>query len=217
MEKNIVSIYKITNNLNGKIYIGFDVSYPKRLKQHYNDSKKGKNSPLCDDIRKCGWDNFSKELIYQSWDAKHCLKVMENYFIVENNSYIEGYNRTLGGNGSLGSSRPKTKKWKEEHSKKLKGRKTKRIFTEEDRKKHSETMKKFYEQNPDKILNGEKNGMFGKKHTEEWRKKHSQSMKMNQNSVKSMIIKKACTKCGFITTLGNLARYHNNKCKKTAL
>ena len=63
MEKNIASIYKITNEINGKCYIGFDISYPKRIKQHYNDSKRGVNSPLCNDIRKYGWENFTKELL----------------------------------------------------------------------------------------------------------------------------------------------------------
>ncbi len=217
MEKNIASIYKITNNVNNKIYIGFDIKFPKRIKQHYNDSQRGKKSPLCEDIRKYGWKNFSSELIYQSWDVEYCLKIMENHFIVENNSYINGYNRTLGGNGSLGSSRPKNEDWKQNHSLKLKGKKSNRIYTEEDKLKHSKKMKEYYEKNPEKKAIGEKNGMFGKKHTEEWRKNHSNTMKLNQNSVKSMIIKRPCKKCGFVTTLGNLARYHDEKCKKIAL
>jgi group I intron endonuclease len=216
MEKNIASIYKITNEINGKCYIGFDISYPKRIKQHYNDSKRGVNSPLCNDIRKYGWENFTKELLYQSWDIVHCLKNMENTFIVENESYINGYNRTLGGNGSLGSPRKKSEQWKSKHSKRMlennprKGYK----FSEKEKQRHSKFMKEYYEKNPDKILFGEKNSMYGKKHSVEWRKKHSLMMKNNKKGVQSMTIKKACGKCGFITTLGNLARYHNDKCVK---
>lgn len=219
MEKNIASIYKITNNVNGKCYIGFDTSYPKRLKQHLNDSKRGKKSPLCEDIRFYGWENFNKELIYQSWDNEHCLKIMEKHFIIENDSFVDGYNRTLGGNGSLKSPRPKSKEWKKKHSERMiennprKGHK----FSEEEKKNHSNTMKDFYLNNPDKILFAEKNPMFGKKHSEEWKKNHSEKMKKNTNSVKSMIVKRPCSKCGFMTTLGNLARYHNEKCKKTTL
>lgn len=216
MEKNIASIYKITNNVNGKKYIGFDIKFPKRIKQHYNDALRGKQSPLCEDIRKYGWENFSKELLYQSWDSNHCLETMENYFIIENDSYKHGYNQTLGGNGSLGSSRPKTIKQKREHSFFMKQKNPRKgyRFTETDKEKHSKLMKEFYQKNPNKILLGEKNGMYGKKHTDEWRKKHSERMKMNENSVKSMIKKRACIHCGFITTLGNLARYHDEKCKK---
>lgn len=218
MEKNIASIYLIKNNINEKTYIGFDISYPKRLKQHYNDSERGKKSPLCEDVRKYGWENFSKELLYQSWDIEHCLKVMENHFILEYNSFVDGYNRTLGGNGSLKSPRPKSNEWKKKHSIRMtvnnprKGYK----FSLEEKTKHSKKMKEFYEKNPDKILNGEKNPMYGKKHSQEWRKKHSEAMKKNENSVKSMVVKRPCMKCGFITTLGNLARYHDDKCKKFA-
>lgn len=219
MEKNIASIYKITNNSNGKCYIGFDISYPKRIKQHYEDSQRGKNSPLCEDIRKYGWENFSKELLYQSWDSRHCLKVMENHFIVENNSFDNGYNRTLGGNGSLQSPRPKSEEWKKKHSQRMKENNPRKgyRFSDKEKQKHSEIMKNFYQNNSDKILYAEKNHMYGKKHTEEWKKKHSESMKKNQNSVKSMTVKRPCDKCGFITTLGNLSRYHNEKCKKIVL
>lgn len=216
MEKNIASIYLIKNNNNGKIYIGFDISYPKRLKQHYNDSNRGKKSPLCEDVRKYGWENFSKELIYQSWDAEHCLKIMENHFILEYNSFVDGYNRTLGGNGSLKSPRPKSEEWRKKHSERMKSKNPMKgySYSEDERKKHSETMKEFYSEHPEKILVGDKNPMYGKKHTEEWRKKHSERMKNNLGGVKSMLIKKSCSKCGYITTLGNLARYHNDNCKR---
>jgi group I intron endonuclease len=219
MEKNIASIYRITNNINGKCYVGFDISYPKRLQQHFNDSKRGKESPLCEDIRFYGWENFTKELIYQSWDNEYCLKIMEKHFIIENNSFIDGYNRTLGGNGSLKSPRPKSEEWRKKHSERMKKNnpRTGHKFTKEEKIKHSEKMKEFYLNNPEKILFAEKNPMFGKKHSEEWRKKHSEKMKKNTNSVKSMTVKRPCNKCGFVTTLGNLARYHNEKCKKIVL
>jgi group I intron endonuclease len=219
MEKNIASIYKITNILNGKVYIGFDISYPKRIRQHLNDSKRGFKSPLCEDIRNCGWENFTTELIYQSLDSEHCLKVMENYFILENNSLENGYNRTLGGNGSLGSPRPKDILWRENHSQIMKTNNPRKgyVFSDDEKKNHSKKMKEFYKNNPEKRPVGEKNGMYGKNHDDEWRKNHSEKMKMNKNSVNSMIVKRPCIHCGFVTTLGNLARYHDKKCKKLAL
>ncbi len=214
MEKNIASIYKITNILNGKSYIGFDICYPKRIKQHYNDSQKGKKSPLCEDIIKYGWENFSKDLLYQSWDPKHCLKVMENYFINENDSYDNGYNRTLGGNGSLGSTRPKSEHWKQNHSLKIKGKKSNRIYTEEDKLKHSKKMKEYYEKNPEKKAIGEKNGMFGKEHSVEWRINHSNILKEKyKNGEMKKIEKVKCSYCDLRVIPGNLKR-HENICIK---
>jgi DNA-binding transcriptional MocR family regulator len=87
-------------------------------------------------------------------------------------------------------------------------------FSKEEKLNHSNKMKNFYLNNPEKILYGEKNPMFGKKPSEEWRKNHSEKMKKNTNSVKSMTVKRPCSKCGFVTTLGNLARYHDGKCKR---
>lgn len=141
---------------------------------------------------------------------------MENYFIIENDSHKQGYNRTLGGNGSLGCSKPKTKKWRKNHSLKMKKNNPRKgyVYSSDEKNNHSKIMKLFYQNNPDKILLGEKNGMYGKKHTDKWKKEHSEKMKKNQNSVKSMVIKRPCNKCGFITTLGNLARYHDEKCQK---
>ena len=98
---NIYSIYKATNKNNGKVYIGFDSAWPGRKYKHKQRSLIGKQSLYCA-IRKYGWDNIIWEVIYQSKDANHCLTVMEPHFIKEYNSYTNGYNMTLGGDGSIG-------------------------------------------------------------------------------------------------------------------
>jgi len=98
---DIYSIYKATNIVNGKVYIGFDSSWPSRKYKHKQRSLNGKQSLYCA-IRKYGWDNIVWEVIYQSKDAEHCLSVMEPYFIKEYNSYENGYNMTIGGDGSIG-------------------------------------------------------------------------------------------------------------------
>jgi group I intron endonuclease len=216
MEKNIATIYKITNKINGKVYIGYDSSYPKRIKQHYNASKRNVEGPLYEDIRKYGWNNFTKEAIYHSWNKEYCLNNMENHFIVEYDSVICGYNRTLGGDGTLNSPRPKSEEWRKKHSIRMKTNNPRKgySFSENEKLEHSLKMKEYYVNNSDKILYGEKNGMFGKKHTEEWKKQHSLKMKMNTNSVKSMQEKRPCKHCGKITTLGNLSRWHNENCSK---
>lgn len=215
MEKNISTIYKITNKINNKTYIGFDSNFPRRIRQHYNHSKRGVVSDFYDDIRKYGWENFSKDILFQSFDREICLNEMEKHFIQEYNSKEDGYNRTTGGQGTFGSKRPKSDTWCKEHSQKMKKSNPRfgYVFTEEEKIHHSKKMKEYYEKNPDKKLYGEKNGMYGKSHDEEWRKNHSEKMKNNLNSVNAMTKKTTCVHCGYTTTLGNIARYHNDKCK----
>ena len=96
------TIYKATNKITGKSYIGFDSSWPNRKRKHKINSisREGK---FYDSIRKHGWDNFVWEIIYQSEDKEHCLNVMEPLFIKENNSFHNGYNMTEGGEGCFGA------------------------------------------------------------------------------------------------------------------
>ena len=95
---NIYSIYKATNTITSKCYIGFDSNWPNRQKDHKRESQKLNNIMFYNAIRKYGWDNFVWEIIYQSYDENHTLNVMEPHFIKENNSLNDGYNMTLGGN-----------------------------------------------------------------------------------------------------------------------
>lgn len=98
---NIYSIYKATNNINGKIYIGFDSNWPNRKTAHKRNSERNlkANTKFYNAIRKHGWENFGWEIIYQSTDGIHCLNIMEPHFITENNSMTLGYNMTPGGDG----------------------------------------------------------------------------------------------------------------------
>jgi group I intron endonuclease len=107
----IYSIYRCVNRTNGKVYIGFDSNWPQRQKRHIKDSKnlksKAYNDAFHKAIRKYGKENFVWEVIYRSKDGNHTKDFMENYFIIENHSFINfinsnGYNMTLGGDGMLG-------------------------------------------------------------------------------------------------------------------
>jgi group I intron endonuclease len=123
---NIYSIYKATNIINGKVYIGFDSNWPSRISTHKSSSK-NINRLFYSAIKKYGWANFTWELIYQSTDGAHTLNVMENYFINEYRSYVgfqdcNGYNLTLGGDGSLGRQESEETRKKKSLSKKGKRR-----------------------------------------------------------------------------------------------
>ena len=57
-------IYKITNKINNKVYIGQTInSLEKRFKQHLSEAKQGKNCRLHSAIRKYGIDAFVIEPI----------------------------------------------------------------------------------------------------------------------------------------------------------
>ena len=98
---DIYTIYKFTNKQNGKAYIGYTQDVEVRIANHHTQSKKKKNK-FYNAIKKYGWHNFDFQIIYQSKDQKHCLDVMEPYFIKEYDSYKMGYNSTIGGDSGKG-------------------------------------------------------------------------------------------------------------------
>lgn len=93
-------IYKITNTVNNKIYIGKTV-YPsptKRLLLHFSQAKRGSNTYLHKAMRKYGIENFIISTLEEP-DIL-LLNIREIYWIAELNSIVPfGYNCTKGGNG----------------------------------------------------------------------------------------------------------------------
>ena len=93
-------IYKIINNINNKVYIGkTDLSIKQRWNMHKVDSTKSEiqNRPLYKAIQKYGIEHFSIEQIEQCDSDK--ANEREKYWIQYYNSYKDGYNATLGGDG----------------------------------------------------------------------------------------------------------------------
>lgn len=93
-------IYKITNKLNGKIYIGKTLhSIEERWRQHCRDSKKESKErrPLYAAIRKYGEENFFIEQVEECSD--NVVNERETYWIEWYGSFKYGYNATLGGDG----------------------------------------------------------------------------------------------------------------------
>jgi len=133
----IYTIYKAKNLINGKCYIGFDSCWPKRKNKHLYCNT---NYIFHNAIQKYGKDAFVWEILYQSKERDHTLKVMEEFFIKENNSHYlngHGYNMTYGGNGTFGYIH--SLETKEKIGNSWKGKK----HSEETKKKMSEARKKF--------------------------------------------------------------------------
>lgn len=98
------SIYRATNTLTNKVYIGFATDFVKRLQRH-KTRYKTTNTKFYAAIRKYGWDAFVWDIIYMSHDDIHCHQTMEQLFITEYDSIANGYNTTEGGLGVIGAVR----------------------------------------------------------------------------------------------------------------
>lgn len=91
-------IYKITNTINGKSYIGQTIQNVKeRFYQHCATkcSKAVSNMAIHRAIKKYGKSNFTVEVIEEINSAN--LNDRERYWIKYYNSYNNGYNSTKGG------------------------------------------------------------------------------------------------------------------------
>lgn len=92
-------IYKITNTINNKVYIGQTVQcIRKRWYDHVSQAKssKSKNGHFQRAILKYGRDVFNIELLEESV-PKELLNDKEYDYITEFDSYRTGYNSTTGG------------------------------------------------------------------------------------------------------------------------
>ena len=157
-------IYKITNLVNGKIYIGKTINLDSRLYKHKYLAKKGNSRHLYSAMRKYGIENFSYEVV-EECDAS-LLNDRERYWINAYNSTDRniGYNKTNGGDGgdtwSLNDHKEATSKLLSEKLKGIthdpdsyyRGAEKRRgaVLSEEQKKKISETLRAWllYGQRP---------------------------------------------------------------------
>ena len=150
-------IYKYTNKLNGKIYIGQTVrTLEERLKEHMR-----KNKTIIDKaLNKYGIDNFEIEILCKCNDVNE-LNEKEIYYIKLYNSLIpNGYNQCYGGGNTMGYHHKDISKQKMSEHKK--GKKT-GVNNPFYGKTHSEeTKKRFSEQRKGRKLSQEWRDNIGK-------------------------------------------------------
>ena len=95
-------IYKITNKINGKAYVGKTTDTVQvRWEEHLRDSRRSRwaNRPLYSAIRKYGVDKFAVEVL-EKVDLEN-LSERETYWIEYFHTYSDGYNATTGGDGKV--------------------------------------------------------------------------------------------------------------------
>lgn len=93
-------IYKITNLINGKPYIGKTLStIEERWKEHCRDARKERceKRPLYSAMNKYGIENFKVEQIEECCD--NVVNEREVYWIEYFGTFKNGYNATIGGDG----------------------------------------------------------------------------------------------------------------------
>lgn len=176
-------IYRITNLINGKTYIG------QHKYKDINDSYMGSGVLLHRAFEKYGIENFTKEILYSKIQYQETANDMEKFAISKERALGKAeYNIADGGNGGdtyhcvnieiqkrmaywEGKKRP-------EHSEKMKGKPSRhkgKHHSEETKKRMSEANKgkKLSEETKKKISEAKK----GRKFSEEHKRKISEALK----------------------------------------
>lgn len=94
-------IYMLTAP-NGKKYIGQTMNYEWRMQQHMYSTSSAKNwhFAIYRAIRKYGWENFTKKVVWKCKESE--LNHYEMLLIKQYKTYENGYNMTIGGHGRRG-------------------------------------------------------------------------------------------------------------------
>jgi group I intron endonuclease len=215
-------IYRTTNLINGKFYVGKDT---RNLNCYLGSGELLKKA-----IKKYGKNNFVKEIL-EICDNLTELEEREKYWIKKLDSINQGYNLTEGGTGGdtfnnnpnkeIIRNKLKERKHTEETKKKISknnwqknniGSRTGTKWSNEQRFK----MEKYWNNNP--------SPMKGKKHTEESkqlnREKHLGKKMSEETKVKMSLLKKGksmeryiCPYCGKEGGGNAMKQWHFEKCK----
>jgi len=161
-------IYKITNTVNGKIYVG---KTTRTLERRWQEHRRASNDmPISRAIRKYGTENFKAAVIYHAM-SEDDLNALEKRLISElqaNNPSI-GYNVTEGGDGFSGhTGKPHTAESRQKISQACRG--LKRTETTKHKIAVSRTGKPLSNETCFKISEsktGLKHPLYGRKHSPE--------------------------------------------------
>lgn len=162
-----MEIYKTTNIINGKVYIG--------QSKYQNPNYYGSGKILLKAIKKHGKQNFKKEILCENITSFELLDELEKHYIQLYASYIKGYNVALGGRGN-----------KPEQNKNISLSNQNRLHTKESKVKMSiahmgKICTDTHKSNVSKSLIGNQRAL-GLKHSDETKKKISDTTKrLNEN------------------------------------
>ena len=89
MEK-ICCVYRLTNTVTGKFYIGSTLNFKARMKYHHYSHDRNPNRELGGDIEKYGWDAFTAEILEVC--TRENVRERERFYIESLNAVEVGYN-----------------------------------------------------------------------------------------------------------------------------
>lgn len=223
LKEILMYIYRLTNKINNKIYIGLTKKTPKyRLSEHLSEVKRNSKHAIHCAIRKYGIDNFSFEVIHEvTTNNREDLINAEIYFIKKYDCCLldgpdKGYNMTRGGQfmDSEHASINNQKRIKDG---------THIFLTEEFDKIRKQLLQ-------DKLSTGTHNfqGTIGSERATRINLERSKSgtnpfsgengSKLNksriENGTHNFIIERTCPHCNLTGKGYNMLRYHFDNCKK---
>lgn len=88
----IAGIYKITNKINNKSYVGFSSNIFARINYHFSHPV---NPTFIDDLEKYGIENFKVEVL-EVLKSDYTLNLSESYYINKYDCINNGYNINKG-------------------------------------------------------------------------------------------------------------------------
>lgn len=98
-------VYKITNLVNGKIYVGQTNNVRRRFQEHLHDKRNG--HPIHLAMKKYGKENFACEILYHGENYNEEERHWISFY--NTNDKDKGYNITIGGQDSSGEANPMAK------------------------------------------------------------------------------------------------------------
>ena len=198
--KKVRGIYKVTNKINGKVYIGQSVDIGRRWRQHMTAKD---DTYFHKAIQKYGVENFEWEVIEQC--KKKDLDAREIYWIEYYDSFNKGYNCTKGGDvgpvmygeansnwkGGISSDPEYQKQYNEANKEKIKEKKKEhdKQYYEANKDKIKEKWKEYYEANKEKKKEyREAHKEKAKQYMKEYYEAHKEELKekRRQRNKKSM-------------------------------
>lgn len=105
-------VYLLTNHVSGKQYVGKTVLSARHRCIDHSYARSASHA-LNHAIKKYGWNSFSVQVLYQGVDNREICAVERAAITVHNTFKPNGYNLTVGGEGSEGH------RLSEEHKRKL--------------------------------------------------------------------------------------------------
>jgi group I intron endonuclease len=173
-------IYKITNDVNDKLYIGQTTKTLKeRIDGHRNSMVSDVNTHLYNAMRKYGWDKFHFQIIAEVED-QDTLNELEAYYIAKYDTIRNGYNMAPG--GSINTMYSVIVKEKHDN-----------IMRSEDvRKRISESMKQSYKdrggpsKEHKKHLSDSRKALYASEKGQEVRAKFRKSFKLSEAHYKAL-------------------------------